>query len=136
MSTAKGVTAIKSFLTIILAFATQAIQSFADGVQGTDFADFFDEGIQLATNSKVFKELGPEIKDGLSEAEYKEVFDHVKNEFVKKQLGVKFEPQLDAFVTSVVDAALANAKAVYRGKELIAAIRGVPVEKALEPVKG
>lgn len=112
-----GVGAVKSLALLVVSFIVQAVQSFKDGFQPSDLSDFVDEGMKAATSAGVFKNVGPEIKDGLSLEQATELKDAIKKAFVEAELGVEGEEFIDDLATDVLDACIANLKIYYRVKE-------------------
>lgn len=113
MSNTLGVSSIKAAALIAVGLITKSISSFADGVQGSDFLGFLPDVMSAATNTGVFKNIGPEIQDGISEAEATELKDAIKNAFVDAKLGIEKEAFIDNLCATVLDAVISNLRIVY-----------------------
>lgn len=108
-----GVNSIKTAALIVVGLITKSISSFADGVQASDFLNFIPDAMSAATNAGVFKNIGPEIQDGISEGEAEELKDAIKQAFIDAKLGIEKEAFVDALCAAVLDAVVSNLKVFY-----------------------
>lgn len=112
-----GVGSIKAALLIIVGMVTTSIKNFADGIQASDFLALIPEAMKAATQANVFKNIGPEIKDGISQEQMQELLTETKKAFISADLGITNEAFVDALAAAVIEAAIANLKIVYLARE-------------------
>lgn len=108
-----GVTAIKSLAVFIVGFITALVSQLADGFQKSDIFAIIPKALEAAGQSDVFKQIGPEVKDGVTHEELQEIVTAIKTKFVEANLGFENEPFYDELAAAIADAAVANAKVYY-----------------------
>lgn len=108
-----GVTAIKSLSVFIVGFITAMISQLADGFQKSDVFAIIPKALEAAGQAETFKQIGPEVKDGVTHSELAEIVAEVKAKFIEAKLGIENEPFFDELADAIADAAVANAKVYY-----------------------
>lgn len=108
-----GVTAIKSLAVFVVGFITALVSNLADGFQKSDIFAIVPKALEAAGQAETFKQIGPEVKDGVTHEELAAIVATVKNEFVKANLGVENEEYFDELAAAIADSAVANAKVYY-----------------------